>query len=103
MIPDGTAAPRRKVRDTYDTADEIEAAYKRKKDEDERMRDIFTAPEMPEAPHYEIGAKPQEEAKFIPPTNTGNVNVFDDSVFSPFEDDKIFAGLHETNPPKYDF
>ncbi len=103
LIPDGTAAPRRKVRDTYDTADEIEAAYKRKKDEDERMRDIFTAPEMPEAPHYEIGAKPQEEAKFIPPTNTGNVNVFDDSVFSPFEDDKIFAGLHETTPPKYDF
>lgn len=103
LIPDGTAAPRRKVKDTYDTADEIEAAYKRKKDEDERMRGIFTAPKMPDAPHYEIGAKPQEEAKFVPPTNTGSVNVFDDSVFSPFEDDKIFAGLHETNPPKYDF
>ncbi len=103
LIPDGTAAPRRKAKDTYSTANEIEAEYKRKKDEDERMRSIFTAPEMPAAPHYELGEKPQEKARFVPPTNVGSVNVFDDSVFSPFEDDKIFAGLHDTESEKYDF
>lgn len=103
LIPDGDGAPKRKAKVTYNTADEIEAAYERKKDEDARVREIFTAPKMPNAPHYEIGAKPTEDAKFVPPTNTGSVNVFDDSVFSPFEDDKIFAGLHESNPPKFDF
>lgn len=85
------------------TAEEVEAAYKRKKDEDDRVRSIFTAPDIPEAPHYEIGEKAPEDAKFEPPTNTGTINVFDDSVFSPFEDDKIFAGLHDTPPTKYDF
>lgn len=102
LIPETGKASRR-TRKTFDTAEDIEAAYKRKKDEDERVRSIFTAPEIPDAPHYDIGAKPAEEAKFVPPTNTGSINVFDDSVFSPFEDDKIFAGLHDSPPARFDF
>ncbi len=103
LIPGGSTASHRKNKVTYDTAYEIEAAYKKKKDEDKRVRDIFTAPEIPSGPHYDLNEKPQEEAKFVPPTNTGSINVFDDSVFSPFEDDKIFAGLHDSTSAKFDF
>lgn len=103
LIPGGSTASHRKNKVTYDTAFEIEAAYKKKKDEDRRVRDIFTAPEIPSGPHYDLNEKPQEEAKFVPPTNTGSINVFDDSIFSPFEDDKIFAGIHDSTSAKFDF
>ena len=75
-----------------------------------RMRASFTPPEMPEAPHYELKAnrKPAEKdplkEKFVPP-ETQHTDYYTDAVFSRFEDDNIFAALHEddnTSDEKYD-
>ncbi len=97
--------PRKKKQDDYYTSEKITDEYRRKKAEDDRVRSIFTVPDFDKAPpHYDTDdTEPVEEAKFVPPTNTGNIDVFDDSLFSPFEDDKIFAGLHDTPPQKIDF
>ena len=97
--------PRKKKQDDYYTSEKITDEYRRKKAEDDRVRSIFTVPDFDKAPpRYDTDdAEPVEEAKFVPPTNTGNIDVFDDSLFSPFEDDKIFAGLHDTPPQKIDF
>lgn len=75
---------------------EDESDVIRQANEEARMRATFTPPEMPEAPHYELGKKDAEEetARFVPPAQTQN-SYYNDSMFSRFEDDNIFAALHE--------
>lgn len=76
--------------------------------EEARMRASFTPPEMPAAPHYELGKKEVKEEKnplderFVPP-EPSHSSFYSDSQFSRFEDDNIFAALHEEdNGKKYD-
>lgn len=86
-------------------AREEESDIIRQAQEEARMRASFTPPEMPDAPHYDLGKKDAEEtpAKFVPPADTPN-SYYNDSMFSRFEDDNIFAALHEEGTkPKIDF
>ncbi len=64
-----------------------------------QMRRTFTAPDMPEAPFFDLSKKDEDEpvlkAEFVPPRE--KVDLYDDALFSRFEDDKIFAGLYDEN------
>ena len=68
----------------------------RQAEEEKRMRLSFTPPEMPAAPHYDLTEKEPEDDKsrFVPPAQT-QTSYYNDSMFSRFEDDNIFAALHE--------
>ena len=81
------------------TAEDIEASYERRKREERDVRDAFTAPAAPAAPVFDLYDEPEEEAEETPETPAYGeeaVDLFDDDLWSRFEDDKVFAGLHET-------
>jgi len=68
----------------------------------------FTPPEMPEPPVFNIPEKEKEEddplnAKFVPPEDNTPINIYDDALFSRYEDDNIFAGLKEESRKKFEF
>lgn len=81
------------------TAREIESAYEENKSMEAEVRKTFTAPEEPEAPYFDLSKKDGEEpvlkAEFVPPRE--KVDLYDDALFSRFEDDKIFSGLYDEN------
>ncbi|MBQ7638730.1 MAG: hypothetical protein IJS90_07510 [Clostridia bacterium] len=79
-------------------ADDVEKEYENRKEEEEALRKKFTAPDAPEMPVFDLKRdKKTAEPKFEAPLDTSDVNVFNDELFRRFEDDKIFAGLHEEN------
>ena len=77
------------------SADDIETEYDRRKREESELRNLFTAPEDPEAPVYDLRKKPTPPATPDPepPLDTSDVNVYNDELFRRFEDDDVFAGL----------
>ena len=81
------------------TAGEIESDYESDKSIAAEVRKTFTMPEEPEAPFYDLSKKEEPDpvlnAEFIPPRE--KVDLYDDALFSRFEDDKIFAGLYDEN------
>lgn len=90
-------------------AEDIESAYEKRRREEKSLRAAFTAPAVPDAPVYDLrrARLPEEEKEapaFVPPAPAGNVDLFDDALWSRFEDDKVFAGLHEDEEKlKYEF
>ena len=87
--------------------EEIEQAYEDRKREERDLRSRFTAPEAPEAPMFDLSRKPepepqQEDTAFAPPTDEDGVDLFDEDLWSRFEDDKVFAGLHERDEDEDD-
>lgn len=81
------------------SAQQIEDDYENNRAMEQAVRRTFTAPEAPPAPIYDLGKKEEPEpvtsGEFVPPRE--KVNIFDDGLFSRFEDDKIFAGLYDEN------
>lgn len=81
------------------SARQIEDDYEEHRAMERQVRQTFTAPEAPAAPYYELGKKEEPEpvisGEFVPPRE--KVNIYDDGLFSRFEDDKIFAGLYDDN------
>ena len=82
-------APRKK------DADEIEREYEEGKKRERRLRKAFTAPETPAPPVPEPTPAPEPPADEEEPLDTSDVNVYNDELFRRFEDDSVFAGLHE--------
>lgn len=80
-------------------AGDIEKEYERRKAEEKTVRSLFTAPEIDDAPIYDLRKKqpaPPLESKFTAPLDTSDVNVYNNELFRRFEnDDDVFAGLHE--------
>lgn len=90
------------------TAEDIERDYEERKKTEREIRATFTAPEDPPAPRFDLNKpekpEPRVTGRFEPPVTAGEIDVFDDALFSRFEDDKIFAGLREEeSQKKYDF
>ncbi|MBQ6419901.1 MAG: cation-translocating P-type ATPase [Clostridia bacterium] len=89
-----TESQRRRV-----SAEDIENDYERRRAEEKAVRDTFTAPEIPDLPDtekddvWEDAYESIEIPEDVPPA--GTVDVFDDALFSRFEDDAIFSGLQE--------
>ena len=73
------------------SAEEIEQDYEDNKQMEQALRATFTAPEMPPAPTFDLDKEeteePVTEGSFEPPVSAGDVDVFDDALFSRFEDD----------------
>ncbi len=88
-----------------ETVKEVDEEYRRTKAERARIRDLFTPPEDPEPPRFSKEKKEEKKReKFTPPADTGDFSYYDDEMFSRFEDDKIFAGLHDDeSKKKFDF
>ena len=83
-------------------AEDPEADYERQRREEEALRESFTAPPEPDAPDftvvdYHTGEAPEPAGFTLPPDDDV---VFDDEYFSRFEDDKVFAGLHDDEPKR---
>lgn len=80
-------------------------------EEKRKLSDIlhFTPPEMPEPPKFNFSEKAKEEkedplnAKFVPPADNTPINIYDDALFSRYEDDNIFAGLKEESKKRFEF
>ncbi len=72
------------------SAEEIEQDYEENKQMEQALRASFTAPEMPAAPIYDLKKEASEpevpSGRFEPPASTGDIDVFDDTLFSRFED-----------------
>ena len=84
---------------------------KQLQDEKRKLSEIlhFTPPEMPEPPKFNFPEKEKEEKedplnmKFVPPEDKTPINVYDDALFSRYDDDNIFAGLKEESRKKFEF
>lgn len=69
----------------------------------------FTPPEMPEPPKFNFPEAEKEvkedplNMKFVPPEDKTPISVYDDALFSRYEDDNIFAGLKEESKKRFDF
>ncbi len=87
------------------TVKEVDEEYKQRRAEKIRIRDLFTPPAEPEPPKFSVKEKEEKKReKFTPPADNGEFSYYDDEMFSRFEDDKVFAGLHdEENKKKYNF
>lgn len=83
------------------SAEEIEKDYEELKKEEKALASRFTAPKAPDAPIFDLGRSteaPEEEPEdvgFTAPEENEGVDLFDEDLWSRFEDDKVFAGLHE--------
>jgi len=85
-----------KDRASRKNADDVERDYESRKEDEESLRRKFTVPNDPSVPVFDVRRdKKPAEPKFEAPLDTSDVNVFNDELFRRFEDDKIFAGLHE--------
>ncbi|MCH5197519.1 MAG: hypothetical protein J1E34_01320 [Oscillospiraceae bacterium] len=85
-------------------ADDVEKDYIEQKEEEDALRKKFTAPDSPKAPVFDLKRdKKPAEPKFEAPLDTSDVNVYNDELFKRFEDDKIFAGLHEDEDNNFNF
>ncbi len=69
----------------------------------------FTPPEMPEPPKFNFSETEKEvkedplSMKFVPPEDNTPINIYDDALFSRYEDDNIFAGLKEESKKRFEF
>ena len=83
-----------------DAAD-IETEYSRRKEEERTLRSLFTAPDDPTAPIYDLHKKDENdaaEADYETPLDTSDVSAFNDDLFRRFEDDdSVFAGLRDND------
>ena len=83
------------------SAEDIEDAYRRRKKEERDVRDAFTAPQEMQAPVFDLTEEEDEsteddyEDDFTDLDASQTVDLYDDELWSRFEDDKVFAGLHE--------
>ena len=80
--------------------EDIERAYEDVKREEQDLRSRFTAPTAPDAPVFDLEDAPEEEPApeddaFTPPEDDAPVDLFDENLWSRFEDDKVFAGLKD--------
>ena len=88
-----------------DAAD-IENEYSRRKEEERTLRSIFTAPDDPRAPIYDLRKKeePEAETPYVAPLDTSDVTAFNDDLFRRFEDDdSVFAGLRDNDGNNADY
>ncbi len=94
------------------SAEEIEKDYEELKKEEKALASRFTAPKAPDAPIFDLSRSADEpdeapeDAGFTAPEENGGVDLFDEDLWSRFEDDKVFAGLHEDeddNDSLFDF
>ncbi|MBR5409861.1 MAG: hypothetical protein IK104_04250 [Clostridia bacterium] len=81
--------------------EDIERAYEDVKREEQDLRSRFTAPTAPDAPVFDLDGEPEEEQPapeddaFTPPEDDAPVDLFDENLWSRFDDDKVFAGLKD--------
>ena len=87
-------------------ASDVETEYSRRKEEERTLRSLFTAPDDPTAPIYDLRKKEETpaESTYETPLDTSDVTAFNDDLFRRFEDDDaVFAGLHEDDDRGFTF
>ncbi len=82
-------------------AEDIENEYSRRKEEERALRSLFTAPDDPTAPIYDLHKKDEPapaDDDYETPLDTSDVSAFNDDLFRRFEDDdSVFAGLRDND------